>query len=165
MARTGRALKKANSRPGKNLSGPDTIRPEVYFFAEGISFTLRDKTHVRTWLANVAARHKKRIGALTYIFVSDKHLLALNKRHLSHDTLTDIITFDYSEKNVVSGDIYISIERVHENAATYQTTKRDELHRVMAHGLLHLCGFGDKSARQAKQMRAEEEKALDLRQF
>lgn len=139
-------------------------------FATGdVSFTLRNKTAITAWLKAVAKSHKRTIGTLSYSFVSDEYLLSINKRFLKHNTYTDIITFDYSSeeqsKNVVSGEIYISIDRVTDNAEKFGVSKKDELHRVMAHGLLHLCGFRDKTSAEQKRMRAEEENALALRKF
>ncbi len=142
---------------------------DILFFTGDIRYTLRNKAAINTWLQSVCKKHKKKIASLNYVFVSDDYLLDINKRFLRHNFLTDIISFDYSAdkkaKNGVIGEIYISIARVNENATKFKTTKTDELHRVMAHGLLHLCGYGDKTPREIKRMRAEEEKALDLRDF
>jgi rRNA maturation RNase YbeY len=116
----------------------------------------------------VAAANKRSIGTLNYCFVSDDELLAMNQHYLRHNTYTDIITFDYSSdesrKNVVSGEIYISIDRVRENADKFRVPFRTELSRVMAHGLLHLCGLRDKTSADQKKMRNAEEKALSLQQ-
>lgn len=142
---------------------------EILFSAGDIRFTLRNKTAIVKWLHRVAKKHKRKIISLHYIFVSDEYLLDINKRFLKHNTLTDIITFDYSttenKNDEIAGEIYISIPRIIENAGIFKVSRKDELHRVMAHGLLHLCGFGDKTAPQVKRMRAEEENALDLRKF
>lgn len=142
---------------------------DILFFTGDIRFTLRNKAAVNKWLQAVSKKHKKQISSLNYVFVSDDYLLDINKRFLRHNFLTDIISFDYSEdkeaKNGVIGEIYISIARVNENAARFGCTKTNELHRVMAHGLLHLCGFRDKTPNEIKRMRTEEENALDLRQF
>ena len=139
------------------------------FSTGDVSFTLRNKTAIADWLKAVAKKHKQTIGTLSYSFVSDDYLLSINKRFLKHNTYTDIITFDYSSdeqsKNVVSGEIYISIDRVTDNAEKFGVSRKDELHRVMAHGLLHLCGFRDKTSAEQKRMRAEEENALALRKF
>jgi probable rRNA maturation factor len=138
----------------------------ILFFTDGIQFSLRNRTQVRAWLDTVAKRHAKKIEQLNYIFVSDKRLLQINKDFLQHDTLTDIITFPgEAAKGVISGEIYISIDRVRDNARQYQQSATTELHRVMAHGLLHLCGFKDKSSKDQLTMRSQEEKALDLRTF
>ena len=145
---------------------------EILFFPGDIKFTLRNKSAISNWLHAVSKKNKKRVSSLNYIFVSDDYLLNINKRFLRHNTLTDIITFDYSAdkngkngKNGIIGEIYISIPRVKENAKSYKVTQSEELHRVMAHGLLHLCGLGDKTPKEIKRMRAEEQNALDLRQF
>jgi probable rRNA maturation factor len=142
---------------------------EILFFTGDIKFVLRNKIAVAKWLHAISRKHKKKITSLNYIFVGDDYLLNINKRFLRHNTLTDIISFDYSAdkkaKNGVVGEIYISIPRVHENAAKFKVSKTEELHRVMAHGLLHLCGFGDKTPGEIKRMRAEEDKALGLRQI
>ena len=139
---------------------------KILFFTNDIKFSLRKKEEIKNWLHALAKTHKKKIATLNYIFVSDKHLLNINKRFLGHNTLTDIISFDYSSdaktKKNIEGEIYISIPRVHENAKIFKTTKTNELYRVMAHGLLHLCGFLDKSPREKLRMRNEEEKALFL---
>ena len=145
---------------------------EILFFPGDIKFTLRNKDAITNWLHAVSKKNKKRVSSLNYIFVSDDYLLNINKRFLRHNTLTDIITFDYSAgkngkngKNGIIGEIYISIPRVKENAKIYKVTQSEELNRVMAHGLLHLCGLGDKNPKEIKSMRAEEQNALDLRQF
>ena len=142
--------------------------PEIHFASEGIRFRLRNKSELESWLVSLARSHKRKIHVLYYIFVSDEQLLQMNKKFLRHNTYTDIITFDLSNEgknSPIQGEIYISAERVAENAAKFKVTKTEELHRVMAHGLLHLCGFGDKTPAQAKRMRREEEKALVLRKF
>ena len=142
---------------------------EILFFPGDIKYSLRNKTAIAKWLHTVSRKHKRKILSLNYVFVSDKYLLDINKRFLRHNTLTDIITFDYSAdktgKQGIMGEIYISIPRVTENAGIFKVAKTEELHRVMAHGLLHLCGFGDKTPSEIKRMRAEEENALDLRKF
>lgn len=139
---------------------------QILFFTNDIKFYLRKKEEIKNWLHALAKTHKKKIATLNYIFVSDNYLLNINKKYLGHNTLTDIISFDYSAdkklKNNIAGEIYISIPRVHENARIFKTTKKNELFRVMAHGLLHLCGFLDKSPREKLRMRNEEEKALFL---
>ncbi|MCU0431921.1 MAG: rRNA maturation RNase YbeY [Bacteroidia bacterium] len=136
---------------------------QIQFFSDGIPFVLPAKTEARKWLARIARKHKKQIGQLTYIFVSDEQLWAMNKDYLQHHTYTDIITFDYTQGNTVSGELYLSIDRIRDNAKTYGVPLRDELHRVMAHGLLHLCGFKDKTTKDAALMRRQEDAALALR--
>lgn len=102
---------------------------------------------------------------MNYIFCSDDFLHKMNVDYLQHDTLTDIITFDYCEGSICSGDLFISIDRVKENAKELKSSVKDELHRVMIHGILHLLGFKDKSQQEAEEMRSQEEKSLILREF
>lgn len=138
----------------------------IRFSSHEIQFPFRGKTKSAGWLTRVAAKHKKRIGTLQYIFVTDAFLLSINREFLRHKTLTDIITFDYSSEEktgTISGEIYISLERIAENAEKFGVTNSQELDRVMAHGLLHLCGFRDKTPAEKKQMRKQEENALALR--
>lgn len=134
----------------------------INFFNEGISYTLRNKTGLRSWLMKCASAEKKKIAALNYIFCSDKYLKKINKQYLNHNYFTDIITFSTSEPGdkTINGDIYISIDRVKENAATYGVRINEELRRVMAHGLLHLSGYGDKSEKEKKLMRKKEDDCL-----
>jgi probable rRNA maturation factor len=136
----------------------------ILFFFEDVSFSFQKRTLTRTWLERVAKKEHKKITALNYVFCSDEYLLSMNNTHLQHDTYTDIITFGYSPKESaeITGDIFISTDRVKENAKTYQTTFQNELRRVMAHGLLHLCGYKDKSNSDKKTMREKEELALTL---
>jgi probable rRNA maturation factor len=136
----------------------------VLFFNADVKFVLQKKDKLKKWLSALAKSHKKKIVSLNYIFVSDNFLLSINKKHLGHNTLTDIISFDYSiEKNTsIVAEVYISIPRVYENALIFKKTKSNELHRVMAHGLLHLCGFSDKSKAEKLRMQNEEENALFL---
>lgn len=129
-----------------------------------ITFTKKVKTPpkkiLQAWLEKVARREQRKVSSLAYIFVSDEELWEMNRKFLNHDALTDIITFDYSEDGAISGEIYISVDRVKENAEKYKHNLSDELLRVMAHGVLHLCGYKDKSPIQQKQMRAAEERAI-----
>ena len=117
------------------------------------------------WIKQMAAQHQKRVGELVYIFCSDAEMLRINNQYLKHDYYTDIITFDYSEKEVLSGDIFISLETVKSNATTYGTNPTEELFRVMIHGILHLCGFNDKTPEDEKRMRQKEDEALVLLPF
>ena len=114
------------------------------------------------WLDKVAQSEGFTLGDLTYIFCNDNYLLELNKTYLKHDTLTDIITFDYVSGTVVSGDIFISVERLLDNAQTFNETFKNERLRVMAHGLLHLMGFNDKSAEDQVIMRKKENEKIKM---
>ena len=113
------------------------------------------------WLTEVAQIEGKSTGEITVIFCSDEHLLTMNQRYLDHDYYTDIITFDYSEEDEISGDLFISIDRVYDNADANGVVRENELKRVCVHGVLHLCGFGDKSDDEAKVMRLKEDYYLD----
>ncbi|WP_128547394.1 rRNA maturation RNase YbeY [Larkinella soli] len=131
------------------------------FFTEDIAFKLPQKQKTRKWLNELAAREGFTIGQLNYIFCSDEYLLNVNREYLDHDYYTDIITFDNSdEEDRLEGDIFISIDRVRDNARQLSISEEQELRRVLAHGLLHLCGYGDKSEEEARQMRAGEEESL-----
>lgn len=142
------------------------MRSGIYFFCEDISFNPPPLRSTRTWLKEVASGENKSIGKLNYIFCSDAYLLKINLDYLNHDTLTDIITFDNSEtENVIEGDIYISVDRVRENAERFKAPFIKELHRVMVHGLLHLVGYNDKTLRQKRMMRKKESSYLSLREF
>lgn len=133
------------------------------FFEQQVKSGLKNKRKLSGFLDEVAKtyfRHVKE-SELNYIFCTDDFLLQLNQQFLNHDTLTDIITFDLSEQEgVLRGEIYISTERVHENAPKYHTTYDDELHRVIFHGALHLCGFKDKTKKDREVMRAKEDECL-----
>lgn len=116
-----------------------------------------------SWFTKVCGQERKELGDLNVIFCSDEYLLELNRTHLKHDYYTDIITFDYCDADVVSGDLFISVDRVKENATSLSISFMDELHRVCVHGLLHLCGYGDKSDEEEILMRAKEDEMLLLR--
>lgn len=125
-------------------------------------FTLRQKLLYKRWLSRLAASEGYKIGDINYIFCDDEYLLGINQQYLQHDTYTDIITFDYVEGKVLSGDIYISTERVRENARIYHVDFENELKRVLSHGVLHLCGYKDKTETDAAQMREKENFAISL---
>lgn len=132
------------------------------FHKEDTRFRFPNKTLIIKWLSLCISKEKKKEGELSFIFCSDKYLLNINRQYLKHDDYTDIITFDYTQKNLVSGDIYISIDRIKENAQTYKVTFQNELLRVMVHGVLHLCGYKDKTSRDARLMREKEDYYLSL---
>jgi rRNA maturation RNase YbeY len=136
----------------------------IRFFSEDISFKIDLPRKKSQWIKEVARREKKTIKEINYIFCSDGYLLQLNQGFLNHKTLTDIITFDNSEgENGLEGEIYISIERVQENALKFNNEFEDELHRVMIHGVLHLIGYKDKKPSEKALMRKKEEACLSLR--
>lgn len=135
----------------------------IGFFTEDITFQLEEEELIKDWLNELAQSFDYEIEELNYIFCSDEHLHGINLQYLNHDTYTDIITFDHSEANhQLEADIFISIDRVRENAKTYKAQWKQELHRVMAHGLLHLIGFKDKTDEQKVEMRKREEACLSL---
>ncbi len=134
----------------------------IFFHTEEINFIIKNKKGLRIWLSELAETEQKIIGELNYIFCSDEYLLKVNKDHLNHDYYTDVITFDYCENDIISGDIFISVDRIKDNAKTFKKTIENELNRVMAHGLLHLMGYKDKCEEDEKEMREMEEFALNL---
>ena len=117
------------------------------------------------WYTNVCAVEGKELGDITVVFCSDEYLLEMNKEHLQHDYYTDIITFDYSDVDIISGDLFISVDRVRENADELNVLFFDELCRVCVHGVLHLCGYKDKSESDELLMREKEDQMLALRMF
>jgi len=138
----------------------------INFFSENIDFTLEHMGPVRTWIKTCILNENMRLSELNYIFCSDEYLLGLNQTYLSHNTYTDILTFDHStKKSYLEGDIFISVERVQENAKKFKTTEVDEMHRVMIHGVLHLCGMKDHSPTEKTSMRAAEDLYLSKRNF
>lgn len=137
----------------------------ISYHSDGINFQLENPSGVSLWIENTIQNENLSPGDLSFVFTSDEHLIEINRKYLDHDTFTDVITFDYSEGDIVSGEIYISIERIRENAIHFSQGELDELHRVMIHGVLHLCGYGDKGADQKAQMTRKEDYYLSLRTF
>ena len=135
------------------------------FFSEGIHFKLPHPRKTSTWIKQSVAKEKAAIGHINYIFCNDLYLLGINREYLHHDDFTDIITFDFSlpGSREISGDIYISIERVKENANSLKLDFDAELHRVIIHGVLHLLGYKDKKSQDKALMRKKEEAYLSLR--
>ena len=126
------------------------------------SFELIDEAKHETWLTEVIESEDKTEGEINYIFCDDAYLLEKNIEFLNHDTLTDIISFDYTMGNLISGDIFISVERVRENAVEFNVLFEEELRRVMAHGVLHYCGYTDKTEEGEREMRVKEEEKMKL---
>lgn len=136
----------------------------IDFFCEDVAKPPVKYIALRTWIKKVAENYGKKVGEINYIFCNDEYLLNVNKEYLNHDYYTDVITFDSSEGDKISGDIFISVERVNENAETY-STQQTEIFRVIIHGILHLLGLQDKDEESEKQMRAAEEKCLAMQEF
>lgn len=134
----------------------------VTFSNNNIKFNLKNKSELKTWIKSVVEKEKHSLGNLNYIFTSDESLLKINIEYLKHNTYTDIITFNYNENKKVSGDIFISVERVKENAEKFESLFEEELHRVMIHGVLHLCGYKDKTKADSDLMRRKENASLRL---
>ncbi len=134
----------------------------VSYYFENTDFKLKDKTRIRRWLKLVAESEIFTLGNISVIFCSDNYILDINNRYLQHDYFTDIITFDYTEKNKISGDLFISVDSVRENSIEYGTAFVDELHRVIVHGILHLIGYDDHTEEEVRVMRAKEDYYLSL---
>lgn len=134
----------------------------ITYSAEGIRMPAIRKRAVTAWIKAVAAAHGRRVGEIGYMFVDDGKILEVNNEYLGHDYYTDIITFDYDEGDVINGDIVISVDTVRSNALQFGKSFDDELHRVIIHGILHLCGIDDKGPGEREVMEAEENRALAM---
>jgi probable rRNA maturation factor len=132
------------------------------FFHSECDFILANDTHKKRWIEACIQQEGKECGDINYIFCTDEYLWEKNVQFLDHDTYTDIITFDYCEGNLVQGDLFISVERVQENAQAFEVSFETELDRVMIHGVLHLIGYKDKSEEEEKEMREKENLYLQL---
>lgn len=137
----------------------------IRFYNEDTPFSLKEKARVKRWLKELATREGRLIGDINIIFCSDTYLLNINRRFLSHDYYTDIITFDTCEENILNGDLFISVDTVRANADEYACgCFSEELNRVMAHGVLHLIGYDDHSEEEQRQMRSKENEYLALKE-
>ena len=135
----------------------------LQFFSEEVDFNLPDEARVHDWILTVIAEEALKASVINIIFCNDEYLLDLNQKFLDRDTLTDVIAFDYREEGgEVSGDVFISIERIRDNASQLQQSLDHELHRVLIHGILHLCGYSDKSIEEKAEMTSKEDKYLTL---
>ena len=133
------------------------VSPTIHFHFLAAPFSFKERTALKKFIAEIFKKEGKKLDSINYIFCSEKYLLKLNQQYLSHDTFTDIITFEYSDRgSPVLSDIYISTERVRANAKLFGTSFNTELHRVIFHGALHLCGYKDKKESQRKIMREKE---------
>ena len=136
----------------------------ITYNVEGVKMPKIKKRETTAWIRAVAKSYGRRVGEVGYMFVNDDKILEVNREYLGHDYYTDVITFDYDEDDVVSGDLVISLDTVASNAHLFNKTYEDELYRVIIHGILHLCGINDKGPGEREQMEAAENKALALRQ-
>ena len=138
----------------------------ILFHNEDIEFTLHNHLKVSSWIEKIISLNNASVEEINYIFCSDEYLLNINTQYLNHNYFTDIITFDHSDQKLnLESDIFISLERVKENAQTLNTVFDDELHRVMIHGVLHLLGTNDKTKAEKEEMRKIEDHYLALREF
>jgi probable rRNA maturation factor len=135
---------------------------QIEFNTDDVTFRWPNKIQLKGWLKQIAAAEKSEISTLSFVLCSDERLREMNRDHLEHDYYTDILTFDLSEGDELEGEIYISLDRVRENATTFKTTADIELLRVMAHGLLHLLGYNDHSPAEKAMMRKKEDACLSL---
>jgi probable rRNA maturation factor len=134
----------------------------ISFHSEGVDTKTPSKRLLKAWIKEIVSNHDKKVGELAFVFCSDEKILEVNQNFLQHDYYTDIITFDYCEGEIVSGDIFISVERVEENATSHNVEYNSELLRVLAHGVLHLIGFQDKSPKKKKEMTENEDLCISL---
>jgi rRNA maturation RNase YbeY len=134
----------------------------IFYEAVDVSFPKIKRRKITQWIKQVIAQHHKKPGNITFVFCSDEEILRINKHYLNHDYYTDIITFDYSEGNKLSGDLFISLETVKTNSEKFKTGYDEELRRVMIHGILHLCGYEDKTLLKKKAMKENEDKSLNI---
>ncbi len=135
----------------------------ITYNTENVKMPAIRKRDTTAWIRRVAATYKKKVGEVGYLFCDDEHILTVNREYLQHDYYTDIITFDYCEDDVLNGDLVISLDTVRSNAELFGKPYDEELHRVIIHGILHLCGINDKGPGERELMEAAENKALALR--
>lgn len=133
----------------------------IHYYTEGVSFPGIKRRNVSRWIKQIAGEYGKKTGNISYIFCSDEKILEVNREYLQHDYYTDIITFDYTEGDIISGDLFISLDTVKTNAEKFGTDYTEELHRTIIHGILHLCGIEDKGPGQRKIMENYENLALE----
>lgn len=134
----------------------------ISFYNEQVYMPSIKKTLMRDWIKRVVAAHGKRLGEISYIFCDDEKILDVNRQYLQHDYYTDIITFDYTVGDKISGDLFISLDTVRSNAELFKQSYDDELHRVIIHGVLHLCGINDKGPGEREIMEKNENEALEI---
>jgi rRNA maturation RNase YbeY len=134
----------------------------ITYSAEGVKFPKIKRRDTTAWIRRVAATYGKRVGEVGYLFCDDEHILQVNREYLQHDYYTDIITFDYCEGDMLNGDLVISLDTIRTNAEQFGRPYDEELHRVIIHGILHLCGQNDKGPGEREQMEAAENRALAL---
>lgn len=134
----------------------------IYYQSEDIKMPKIAKRKVSAWVKEVAKRHGYKVGDISYIFCSDEKILEVNRQYLQHDYYTDIITFDYTEERVISGDLFISLDTVRTNAEQFNVSFESEFYRVVIHGILHLCGINDKGPGEREVMEAHENESLAL---
>jgi probable rRNA maturation factor len=132
-------------------------KSKVYFFFQGVNVSLANRSQLKNFIHSIFRKEGKKLDSLNYIFCTDKALLEINRQFLAHNFYTDIITFDLSEKKAIKAEIYISVDRVRENALQIGVSFKSELHRVIFHGVLHLCGYKDKNKKQKLVIRAKED--------
>jgi rRNA maturation RNase YbeY len=138
------------------------LQDNIFFFSEDINFELLHPKTFIVWIRSVILKENSQVGDLNFIFCSDEYLYDLNLKHLNHNTYTDIITFNYCENDLISGDIFISIDRIRDNSLKFSKLFNDELSRVIIHGVLHLVGYDDKLDEDQTIMRAKEDFYLTL---
>lgn len=134
----------------------------IFYYSEDIELPAINQDAVSGWVRKVAETHGKKTGDISYIFCSDEKILEVNRQYLQHDYYTDIITFDYTSRNKISGDLFISLDTVKTNAEKFNTEYNEELHRTIIHGILHLCGINDKGPGEREIMEENENKALAI---
>ena len=135
---------------------------EISYLAQGVELPKIDQSAVSQWIEQVAQRHQRVVGDLTYIFCNDEKILEVNRQYLQHDYFTDIITFDYSSRKRISGDMFISLDTIKSNAELFERAYNEELMRVVIHGVLHLCGINDKGPGEREIMEMHENEALAI---
>lgn len=134
----------------------------ISYQTDGIAMPAIKRRNISAWIKNVAAGYRKKVGDIAYIFCNDEKIIEVNREYLQHDYYTDIITFDYTEENIISGDLFISLDTVKSNSQQLGVAYEQELYRVIIHGILHLCGINDKGEGEREIMENEENKALAL---
>lgn len=133
---------------------------QILFHLEDVEFEFSKLEQITHWIHSIIKQEKKTLEQINFIFCSDTYLHQINLEYLNHDTFTDVITFPYSKLPIIEGDIFISLERIKENGKIFEVSFEEELHRVMIHGVLHLCGYGDKTTEDKEQMTQKENEAL-----